>query len=303
MKKQPVLSVLLDRIPLAVGLLVGVLMLAGVARAADTIGAIGHLQPQRGIITVSGPAGDAVAAILVEPGDMVELGQPLVRLQGEASSRTQLQAAELAFKEADEGGAHMVELARLGVAVAREAHATATARLERYLELTPSSISAQEKELRASVVTATEMELRIAEQTLTEARFSREIAMAKTRNQLEQAQQQVARTLPTAPLRGTVLSCPAVLGAPAHSALVLLADLSEMVVVAQVFEGDLLKFEVGAPAVISSASLPEDLTAEVIRIGRRISGQSRVAEVHLKLMQSELAARFIGMEVNVAIEL
>ncbi|MCC5024350.1 MAG: efflux RND transporter periplasmic adaptor subunit [Candidatus Synoicihabitans palmerolidicus] len=126
--------------------------------------------------------------------------------------------------------------------------------------------------------------------------------MAKAQNQLVQADLQLQRALATAPLAGTVIECFAVPGLPAHNALIQVSDITDMVVVAEVYEGDILKFEVGAKATVSNASLPEVMHGTVVSIGRQISAGSRVAQVQLELAEDELAAQFIGMEVHVTIQ-
>ncbi len=282
--------------------LLSLLLLAMPSLHAASIGAIGHLDPAGGVHTIGGPGGETVTEVLVAEGDPVAKGAMLVRFSGEAGARANFKAAQLAVREADIGGEHTIKLARLAEEVAGEAHRAAMVRLNRYLRLEPSSISSQETEIRETQVKAAEMELMIARQTRAQAEFAREMAMANAKNQLVQARLQLERSLATSPIAGTVIQCSVVPGASARGALVQVADLSEMIVKAEVFEGDLLKIKVGAKAKVTSSSLPESLTAAVVSIGRQVSGQSKVAEVRLRLDQAELAAQFIGMEVNVAIE-
>ncbi len=266
------------------------------------IGAIGHLEPAGGVITIGGPGGDTVAEVLVKEGDLVKQGDLLVRFTGEAGARANFKAAQLAVREADTGGAHTVELTRLAEEVAREGHEAAKVRLTRYLKLEPSSISPQESELRQTQLKAAELQLKIARETRAQAEFVRALAIENAQVNLVQAELQWERSLATSPISGTVIQCSTVPGAPAHGGLVQVADLSEMIIKAEVFEGDLLKIKLGAKAQATSSSLPESLSATVVSIGRQVSGQSKVAEVRLRLDQAELAAQFIGMEVNVAIE-
>jgi HlyD family secretion protein len=275
---------------------------AGLLRAADAVGAIGYIKPAGGIISLAGSGGDTVVEIMVQEGQKVKAGQLMVRFRDEPQMRARLEVAQLALAEADEGGAYTVELARLAEEVATESHKAAEARLARYMQLEPTSISPQESDVRENMVLAAGMNLKIAKQNHEQAKFARKLAMAQAKNELQQTELNLAKYLMPAPYDGTLVEVFAVPGLPANLALVQIADLTEMIVMAQVFEGDILKVKEGDKATISNASLPEPIQAVVEKIGRQVSGGARVAQVRLKLANPELAARFIGMEVNVTIE-
>jgi HlyD family secretion protein len=282
----------------------GVLLLlpVGAAAAEGTVGAIGRIQPARDVVPLYGPGGDQITEVAVKEGDQVLAGAVLVRFLGEGSAQAELTAARLALREAEEGGANTVELALLAKQAAQQGLAAAKARLARYLTLEPTSISPQETELRRSTVDTAEIEVSSAERKWKQAALSYELMVGKAKNQLVLAEQKLSRAVVRAPFAGTVLTVNAVLGAPAGGVLVQLADLREMVVWAEVFEGDLLKIKIGSRVKLTSASLPSELAGTVESIGRQISGQAKAARVRVKLDQAEPADRFIGMEVNVAIQ-
>ncbi|MGI9592521.1 MAG: HlyD family efflux transporter periplasmic adaptor subunit [Myxococcota bacterium] len=86
---------------LTVGLVLGTLSFAGPLRAAETVTALGRLEPGDGVVEVTGPStGSAVVASLaVEEGDFVEAGQRLAILDGYKVGRATVEQrrAELAL--------------------------------------------------------------------------------------------------------------------------------------------------------------------------------------------------------------
>ena len=80
-----------------------------------------------------------------------------------------------------------------------------------------------------------------------------------------------------------------------------MADVSEMIVECEVYEGDIQNIKVGQRAEVSSKALKNTLTGSVFFVGRLVSTDRKVASILVALEQSEEASKFIGMEVNVKI--
>jgi HlyD family secretion protein len=96
-----------------------------------------------------------------------------------------------------------------------------------------------------------------------------------------------------------------------------LAQTQEMYVVAEVYETEISKIQVGQKATISSRALPKELTGKVEIIGTQVGKKnvlnndpaldidSRVAEVKIRLNPTDtaLAANFINLQVDSKIEI
>jgi multidrug resistance efflux pump len=83
--------------------------------------------------------------------------------------------------------------------------------------------------------------------------------------------------------------------------VVLMADVSQMYVVCDVFEGDVRRIKEGMQASASAKSLAEPLRGVVDRVGRIIDTTRKLAEVIIRLDDAQAAERLIGMEVQVTI--
>ena len=95
-----------------------------------------------------------------------------------------------------------------------------------------------------------------------------------------------------------------------------LGKTQQMYVIAEVYETDISKIQVGQKATIFSRALPQELTGEVEKIGVQIGKKnvinndptldidSRVIEVKIRLdsANTSLAANFINLQVDVTIE-
>jgi HlyD family secretion protein len=308
------------------------------AAAQEKIGALGRIQPRGGIVDLVGPQGDRIAEIRVEEGQHVRKGETLVVFDSRNSCRLELKLAELAAREADEWGAKAVEVQRTrlreadevgrkAVAVqeqrvraARVEYDFAVKALERFKKADGQSVSEQMMDQRQGQVAATEATLRSAEQELGRLRLEREIhvrlagqelerleleraiKMQRTGERLRLAQDKLRRSTLEAPSDGTVLEILLCVGEGTGAAPVLrMADLGTMVVVAEIFEGDLLNLERGMKATITGNALPGTLTGEIETIGRIVDPSNRTANVSVRLHDPGIASRLINLEVDVTI--
>ena len=74
-----------------------------------------------------------------------------------------------------------------------------------------------------------------------------------------------------------------------------------MYVAAQVFQGDLLKLKPGMKARISNSALGRELTGTVEQVSRLVDTKAQLGDVRIKLDDTNLASRVVGMEVEVKI--
>ncbi len=287
-------------------LLISLLLACPAALRADparTIGALGRIQPADGVIELGASAGETIDAVLVTAGAKVTAGQPLVRFADRGFAELELRMAKNALRETEETNPPTLRSRELALRQATSNHALAKERLERYTALNESAISPPELEQRKQQAESATNQLEEAKAALTGT-------LSRTANSLERATIQLtvaqkrfdALTLPS-PIAGTVLEVSGSSGARAGAFNIKLADTSRMVVLAEVFEGELGRLRTGARCEVKHDALGEAaVTGRVTQIGRIVSGTGKVAQVWVELDKPEPADRFIGMEVNVTIK-
>jgi HlyD family secretion protein len=276
---------------------------AGSWAAPQKIGALGRLQPSRGILAVGVPPGNTLLAVLVKRGDVVKKDMPLLTIQDTAQNRLEIDLAELDLKEAATATQKAIDIKQIEAAIARMEFDHANSSLQRLLSGGSETYSAQAKEDREHVVRTTKSKLDVTLQDLSRLEAEREARMAKARMKLDAARQKLQPAAVVAPIDGTVLEVLQGAGDIGGGAALKIADLRSMDAVIEVFEGDVLKLSPGLKASITSKSLPAPLAGRVVSIGRIVNTQSRNSEVLIRLDDPGIAAKLINLEVNVSIEL
>ncbi len=306
--------------------------------AEENIGALGRIKPKGGIVDLVGPAGDIVAEIKVQEGETVERGMPLVIFKSQSTYELEADLARISAREADETGAKLLavqkarvrEADELGaqavsiqkdqIAAAQSEHEFAKRRLERFQKADGQSISEQMMDERENHVRVSGAKLDSARQELNrlvldrEIRLSqarmelerlvanREINMKRTQKQLELALEKLEQASLKAPMDGTVVDVLQSVGESTGGGPILrMADLENMYVVAEIFEGDLLKISKGMKATVTGNALPNPLSGEVESIGRVINPSNRTADVKIRLDDPVAASKLINLEVDVSI--
>lgn len=281
-------------------LLLALVLPLAAAEAQTKIGALGRIEPAGGVLQLVG-GGDVVAAVPVRADQTVKKGTVLVEFLGFAAAEADLQLARIALREAEAAGPRTVAARERAVETLVRELALARDRLERYEKLAESSIAPQELAARRHAVHATESNLTGARDELAQARLATELALERARLQVAAAEQRTVRAALRAPTDGTVLELLAAPGEAGGGVLVRFADLSRMVVVAEVFEVDLPKVKTGARGEAEHRVFPKKLGGTVEQVGRQVNAQTKSAKVRLALDAAEDAARFLGLEVTVAI--
>lgn len=270
---------------------------------AQKVGGTGRLQPLGGLIQIAGPGGRQVDRVLVKEGDRVKKGAVLFTLADlEARTIEQGLAAGKA-KAADEQAATRLRLAELELEAARLRQKHAAAEVEALSGLDEKLSAARERRQRAQALAAAEADVRVATARLEDVRKTTDAERRNARRGLELAQAQVAQTSVSSPIEGTVLEVSIRPGMTLNGATaVALGDISAMQVVGDFFEGDLPKIRPGLKVRATSAALGAPLTGTVERVGRVIEPVNRLAKVVIRLDSASPADRFIGMQVDLAIE-
>ncbi|MCF8063546.1 MAG: efflux RND transporter periplasmic adaptor subunit [Deltaproteobacteria bacterium] len=311
---------------------------AGNGIAEDNIGALGRIKPKGGIVDLAGPAGDTIAEITVQEGETVKKGTCLVVFQSRETYELEADMARIAAKEADDLGSKSIALQKARVREADELGAGAISiqreriqaaasenefalkRLKRFQQADGKSISEQMMDERENHVRVSgskldsagqelsrlvlDREIRVSQARLELERLilNREINMERTRKQLELAMEKLEHASLNAPMEGTVLEVLQSVGeATGGRPIIRMADLENMYVIAEVFEGDLLRISPGMKATVTGNALPKPLTGEVESIGRIINPANRTADVKVRLYEPAVASKLINLEVDVSI--
>jgi HlyD family secretion protein len=139
-----------------------------------------------------------------------------------------------------------------------------------------------------------------------------EITVDSTLRELALAEERLRLTELRAPCPGRILK---VIAHPGEStgarAILRMADMRQMVVIAEIYETDARFVALGARARVTSPALPAELTGTVDRIGRVVArnavmdidpaadADARVVETRVRLESPDVASRFVNLQVTV----
>jgi multidrug efflux pump subunit AcrA (membrane-fusion protein) len=272
--------------------------------APQKIGAMGRLKPSKGILAVGVPSGNTLLSVLVDRGDVVRRGTPLMAIQDTGQNKADIALAELDLKEAVSATQKAIDIKKIEANIARMEFDHASSALQRLLSGGADTYSAQSKEDREHVVRTTKSRLEVVQQDLERLEMEREAKISKARMRLEAAKKKLQQVVLASPIDGTVLELlqgPGDIGGGGPALKI--ADLRQMDAVIEVFEGDVLKLSPGLKATITSKSLPMTMSGKIISIGQIVNTQSRNSEVVIGLDDPGTAAKLINLEVNVSIDL
>jgi len=299
------------------------------------VGALGRVEPASRIRKLNQPGGMATTRIdqvLVQEGDRVEPGQLLAVFADAAQKDAAVAQAAMAVAQS------RAELARIRAAGRIEEIAGQRARIDSLKANETSAI--REAERAESLLTtgagnrANAEKLRFLANATTAARIEAEAQLrrlltprpedlavaeanlAAAEAQVRKAEADAALARVTAPIAGTILKIYARPGDQVGSdGLLDMADLSKLDVVADVYETDLPRLRVGAPAEVVVPGEKQRFGATVREIGWQVrrttqagtdpvaAVDARTVEVRLALDDAARAAleRRSNMQVQVAI--
>jgi multidrug resistance efflux pump len=255
-----------------------------------------------GVITVGGPPGRIIAQVAVKEGERVRKGALLLALSDEPVralerdlAAQRVTNAEQQWVERRKTGELEVEGARLALAHARDDAAAVAGLDER-------TMPARERRSRASAVAQAENAAQLANARLEQARksFEAELRIATMTLKLAESALKAARVV--APIDATVLEIHVQPGSSAGGTALTLADTSRMYVVADFFEGDVAKLTPGQRVKVSNTALGQPLEGAIERIGRLVDPVNRLAKVWVRLDRPSPADRFIGMQVDLKVD-
>ncbi len=311
-------------------ILIGPLAAAG---NPDAVSAVGFVEPQDGVIQVSGSSastGAIVSELLVEEGDRVEAGQIIALLDN-----TPILQAAVKQAEADV----TILKARLKLVQAGTSQGTLNAQQARIDSLQIEIKTADAKCRRAETLRSKgvlsesgsedaclntqvlEGQLREARATLTALTEVREVDVEVARAELGSAEAallmaraELDLSMVRAPVTGRVLKLYAKLGERIGAqGLLQLGQTEAMWIRAEVYETDIGRVQAGQQAAITSNVFPGALHGTVEEIGLLIGknrlntmlSDSRVVEVKIKLSEqdSPTVSRLTHLQVTVVISM
>lgn len=280
---------------------------------AQAVSALGRLEPENGVLHLGvsssshAISGSIIAELLVDEGDWVEAGQLLATTDSTAMMRASALKTEaeleLAMRAAEAANSQSEEACTLADVAASEAARRANL-LEKKLASTEETEQAQgEAQAKASSCTAAQANARVAESAI------RVVEARITVDKLE-----VERSMVYAPVAGRVLEIHTRPGEMAglHSVLDL-GRTDRMFAIAEVYETDIGRVEVGQQARISSDALSQTLSGTVERIRGMVQKKdvigtdpaarkdARIIEVEIQLDDSAPVAGLTNLQVEIVI--
>jgi HlyD family secretion protein len=312
---------------------------APAARAAEPgpvgVGALGRVEPASRIRRVGPPGGQGATRLdrlFVAEGAEVTEGQVLAAFADAPARDATLARTEAALAEAEAYLARTraagrdteiaAQRARIERLRANASFATREAeRAERLLPTGAGALATADRARTGAAAAAADLAEAEAQLATLSAPRPEDVAVAEARAASARAARDAARAEAAlsrlvAPFAGTVLAIHVRPGQQVGSDGVLdLADLSQMQVVAEVYETDLPRLRLGAPAEVVVPGEPRRLAARVVQIGWQVrrslqattdpvaAVDARTVEVRLALDEEGAAVvrRRSNMQVQVAI--
>ncbi|MBI4780319.1 MAG: ABC exporter membrane fusion protein [Oscillatoriophycideae cyanobacterium NC_groundwater_1537_Pr4_S-0.65um_50_18] len=302
------------------------------APAANAVTALGRLEPKGEVINLAVSSGSRIAQLLVQQGDLVKTGQVIAILD----SRDRLEAALLKAQEQVrvaqsqlaqvEAGAKAGEIDAQAATVDRLKAELDNAQTEyqRYQKLYQEgaiAISALDsKRLVAETAAAQVQQAQQTLQSIAEVRpVDIQAAQAQVNDALaavQQAQAELDLAYVRSPRNGQILKIHTWAGEIVGSdGIVELGQTEQMYAVAEVYESDVQRVQIGQPATITSSAFTGEAQGTVEQIGLQIrkndvldtdptaAADARVIEVKIRLnpASTRKVANFTNLEVTVAI--
>lgn len=317
------------------------------ARSADApvVRALGRIEPAGGLILVGATPGRRIEALLVQEGDSVESGAEVARVEGRAQAEAALAVAEAQKAAAEKVRARKRDqlvvkreredrLTKDLVETRQNIYNTLGNRVSRERELlralaTSATVSAQDRREAETAIDRLQVEAYQAFLALQEAKLDQEL-MPRLRKledeeladegpevdifqrQVDQARAAVEATSIRAPSAGRVLQTMARAGEVSNGPILVLGDVGELVVRAEVDESSVGRVRIGDTAEIDLLGRP--VPGKVSRVGRlvginrvapldpRAPQDLRVLQVVIPLDDSVRASSYVNMQVDVSIK-
>jgi len=278
------------------------------------VAALGRLEPEYGLIRLGAPAtlgattGVLIGELAVDEGDLVQAGDLIAITDTASMMKAAVYEAETRVEQARQDA--RASRSRVDEACAlAEVREQEALRRERLRE--DNAASREEAELARAQARAVTASCSAAEHQAEAIESRIPVATAS----LERARTELERTRVTAPFDGRIIE---VLARPGElvrpEGIVELGRVDRMLAIAEVYEADIGRVELGQRARISSPALAETLTGRVERIRHKVQKldqigtdpaarqDARIVEVEILIDDPEPAAALTNLQVTVLIE-
>ena len=265
------------------------------------IGALGTLWPKSGILHINGTPGTSISTIEVKPEDRVLKGTVLARFSNREILDAELRAIQTEYEILLSNHEHSKKILGLSRDNNNLRLSRADTSLNQYLTLSENAQVTTIREQRQNSLRDARHAVKVSKAEIARELASFDLNKKKLELQIEKAQISLRSSEIVAPFDGMVIDILGKIGAPSAAGVVVFADISQMMVKCEVYEGDLGKIKIGQNATISGKSLKGDIKGKVVQIGREIDVARKVATLWVSLKNSIDAGKYIGMEVSVSI--
>ncbi|MDB9528971.1 efflux RND transporter periplasmic adaptor subunit [Oscillatoria sp. CS-180] len=271
-------------IPVQTGQVTERLTITGTVQPADLL----QVTPQIG--------GLQIRDVLVDEGDRVVAGQPLVILN-DTELRTQIEQAQSQIEVAQA----QLQQERANLSQSQALLAEAEANEQSYRSLADQgAISREELRSRSTQAATARESVRVAEANVASA----EATIRSRQSELARLENQLQYTTVVAPMDGIVAERPASVGnvSSTASAVVTLIEGNQLELMGDVPQAQLTQVQIGAPAVVTSSTDPSIRVEGTIReVQPLIDPQTRTAKVIIGLPESDRLRAGMFLTANIQV--
>ncbi|WP_052288551.1 efflux RND transporter periplasmic adaptor subunit [Leptolyngbya iicbica] len=266
-----------------------------VGQVAEQLTVTGTVNPADLLAVTPQLSGLQIQQVLVNEGDRVAAGQPLVILD-DTNLRTDIQRAQAQLEVAQA----QLQQQQANLAQARAQFAEAETNRQRYQSLAAQgAVSSEEADRRATQAVTARAAVGVAQANVTSA----EANIRSQQSEISRLQTELTRTTVVAPLAGIVAERPASVGDVSSTAteVVSLIQGNQLELFAEVPQAQLTQVSVGAPVRVTSSTDPNiRVEGTVQEIQPLVDPQTRTAQVVIRLPESERLRS--GMFLTAAIQ-
>jgi len=253
-----------------------------VGAVAEQLTVTGTVEPADLLTVTPQISGLQIRQVLVNEGDRVAAGQPLVILD-DTNLRTDIQRAQAQLDVAQA----QLRQQQANLAQAQAQAAEADTNRQRYQSLAAQgAVSNEEADRRATQAVTAREAVGVAEANVASA----EANIRSQQSEISRLQTELTRTTVVAPLAGIVAERPASVGDVSSTAteVVSLIQGNQLELLAEVPQAQLTQVAVGAPVRVTSSTDPNiRVEGTVQEIQPLVDPQTRTAQVVIRLPESD----------------
>lgn len=251
-------------------------------QVAERLTVTGTVEPADLLAVTPQISGLQIQQVLVDEGDRVAAGQPLVVLD-DTELQTEIQRAQAQLEVAQA----QLQQQRANLAQAKAQSVEAETNRQRYGSLAEQgAVSGEELDSRATQAITAREAVGVAEANVASA----EANIRSEQSEIDRLQTQLTRTTVIAPLSGIVAERPASVGNVSSTSdeVVTLIQGNQLELLAEVPQAQLTQVQVGAPVVVTSSTDPAVRVEGAVQdIQPLVDPETRTAQVVIRLPGSD----------------